>query len=439
MDCFHSADGLRKEMKMNPFWPSAGDYSLAMLNPSACLRDEGLREGAVSINPATGMPVSCSGTFSIVFPLTVHRRGQPASRYALRCFTRPPVHQDVRYPILGQALSPSASPAWVRFEFQPQGVFVNGGLYPLLVMDWVEGRPLDRLVHDWIRSKIPLSPLAEQFRHALEELWGGGMAHGDLQHGNILYDDNGQLRLIDYDAMYHPDLKPLPPAEAGHLNYQHPERIRTGYYGANLDAFSALAIYLSLRAVDADPRIWNEFHAEDRLIFSEEDYRYPGWTVLWKRLKLNPDMEVRRLADELARFCADPVPSLPLLNALLPGPKVQSPKVHPASPMERLAPRVAGSQGTNDRHRSLTGDIVPPLRVLHENRRGIQHAPPLSPLFPQQAQMVPVGRDTGIDESDSGDSENDESEITAQETTGPAERSPVKIVSVTRHGVDQGY
>lgn len=33
------------------------------------------------------------------------------------------------------------------------------------------------------------------------------IAHGDLQHGNILVDSNGNIYLIDYDSMFVPSLE----------------------------------------------------------------------------------------------------------------------------------------------------------------------------------------------------------------------------------------
>ncbi|QLQ08322.1 MAG: hypothetical protein HZY76_21580 [Anaerolineae bacterium] len=48
-----------------------------------------------------------------------------------------------------------------------------------------------------------------------------GIAHGDLQHGNVLVAAD-ELRLIDYDGMYVPPLSGRESHEIGHRNYQHP-------------------------------------------------------------------------------------------------------------------------------------------------------------------------------------------------------------------------
>jgi hypothetical protein len=54
-----------------------------------------------------------------------------------------------------------------------------------------------------------------------------GFAHGELQHGNVLVDANGQHSLIDLGAVWLPSLRPglshlPPPDEVGHPSYQPP-------------------------------------------------------------------------------------------------------------------------------------------------------------------------------------------------------------------------
>ncbi len=52
----------------------------------------------------------------------------------------------------------------------------------------------------------------------------------------FLLTDDGQLALVDYDGMYVEGLL-IPPNEAGHPDYQHPERTRA-HYGLGMDDFS---------------------------------------------------------------------------------------------------------------------------------------------------------------------------------------------------------
>ena len=50
-----------------------------------------------------------------------------------------------------------------------------------------------------------------------------GIAHGDLQHGNIFVVDD-ELKLIDYDGMFVPRLAGCRSNELGIEHYQHPQR-----------------------------------------------------------------------------------------------------------------------------------------------------------------------------------------------------------------------
>jgi len=182
-------------------------------------------------------------------------------------------------------------------------------------------------------------------------LSGAHTAHGDLQHGNILVDGSGQIRLVDYDGFFLPALRGRPPGEVGHANYQHPERLQKGYYEENADAFSALVIYLSLLALPLDSGLW-QFHNGENLILKADDLQRPWQTPVWSRLRGSPDAEVRRLAAELAQFCRGPVADVPDLETVLqrlptrPAPApgsvaalpVSRPAVTPSQPVQPAPP-----------------------------------------------------------------------------------------------------
>ena len=135
------------------------------------------------------------------------------------------------------------------------------------------------------------------------------MAHGDLQHGNILVDGNDQIHLVDYDGFFIPALHTQPPGEHGHPNYQHPERQQHGYYAANADAFSALVIYVSLLALRTEPGLWS-LHTGENLLFKADDFTQPGRTRVWQRLQGSVDPEVQRLTATLEHFCRAPVAAM---------------------------------------------------------------------------------------------------------------------------------
>src|SRR5207253_9630834 len=131
--------------------------------------------------------------------------------------------------------------------YEPRGIRVRDAWYPILRMDWVDGLPLNRQVERALDDQASLKRLSQHWRELVTNLERHRIAHGDLQHGNVLVDPySGRLRLVDYDAMWVPGFtNGLGAAELGHRNYQHPARCRSDF-GPNLDRFSALAIYTAL-------------------------------------------------------------------------------------------------------------------------------------------------------------------------------------------------
>ncbi|MFY9700948.1 MAG: Ada metal-binding domain-containing protein [Terriglobales bacterium] len=116
----------------------------------------------------------------------------------------------------------------------------------------------------------------------IESLRATKVAHGDLQHGNLII-QNSQFRLIDLDGMFVPSMQGWNSSEIGHPHYQHPERSFRDF-NLGLDNFSALVIYLSLLALAEAPELWHEFHDEN-LIFTKSDFVDPNSSRLFSRLR----------------------------------------------------------------------------------------------------------------------------------------------------------
>jgi hypothetical protein len=293
-------------------WPSPGDYSAAIQNPHHCFADPALAGGQVYTN-RFGLPVGASGNFAVVYQL---RSG--AQVFAVRCFIRPVTNQQQRYDALSQHLHGIWLPALVDYTYLPQGIRVRGQWYPVVRMAWIAGQQLHQYIEDHLRHSQRLERLAIQWRGVVAGLCGAHMAHGDLQHGNILVDGHDQIHLVDYDGFFLPALRTQPPGERGHPNYQHPARQQHGYYAANADAFSALVIYLSLLALRRQPELWS-LHTGENLIFKADDFTQPGRTPAWQRLQGSRDPEVQRLTASLEHFCRASVAAMPDLDTVIQG------------------------------------------------------------------------------------------------------------------------
>lgn len=290
-------------------WPTPNDYCAAVQNPSNCFADRDLRSGNIVSDPL-GLPKLSSGNFAVVFELAL-----PPQRYAVKCFTRQIRDQQQRYTVITRFLAGRRAPALVAFRYLAQGIRIGGSLFPLLTMEWIDGELLHQYVERQINAPALLRDLAEQWRAVVGDLQALGVAHGDLQHRNILV-AAGKLRLVDYDGMFVPGLRGNAPDERGNDHFQHPNRSK-GDYDEHVDRFAALVIYLSLRALAADPSLWSAFHSGENLILSHGDYVTPGATPVWQRLATSPDPLVPPLAARLECACRDPAARTPDLGTAL--------------------------------------------------------------------------------------------------------------------------
>ena len=292
-------------------WPSGRDYEVALQNPSVSFIPAILKNSQVDTD-RRGLPVKRSGNFACVFRAQVGPR-----RRAIRCFTLEVADIQRRYNRLRQFTRRRNPPAFVGFDYRTEAIQIGGDKYPVLLMDWVEGQPLDEFISANLQSPGKLTDVAGRFLKLVGQLQRQfGVAHNDLQHGNVLVMSDGELRLVDYDGVYLPEFQGQLSPETGEPNYQHPARTATDY-DVWIDNFPALVIYLSLLAVSTSPDLWHTLNKQNNLLLSAEDYRNPDQSLCFQLLKTSPDPVVARLAEELERCCALPVADVPYLDDLL--------------------------------------------------------------------------------------------------------------------------
>ena len=314
-------------------WPGITDYSEAVQNPRLCFKGTELEPGQVSLNQR-GMPLVFSGAFACVYPVSVG-----SQTFAVRCFTREVSDQQSRYGELSSYLVNVLPPSFVHFEYVERGISLKGDWYPIVKMEWVDGELLSRFVESRLDQPETLRRVAAQWRGGpAASLRGLRIAHNDLQHGNVMVQRDGSIRLVDYDGMFLPRFRGERSPELGHKNYQHPER-SSEHYDENVDNFPSLVIYLSLLAIASDLGLW-DFHDEDNLILTRNDYADPRSSEVFGRLKRSPDQAVARLAERLEEYCALPLEKVPDLETVLqdippsaavPPPAAPSPTVPQAS------------------------------------------------------------------------------------------------------------
>ena len=288
------------------FWPTARHYAEAVQCPAVCFAEPSLKLMMPAVD-RLGMPLVTSGQFAYVFKLNPAREGEAL---AVRCFRGFLGDRGDRYRALDAHLGEHHIPALPRFKYLRDGVLVAGHRYPVLVMEWVEGPTLDVYLDEAVGRREALLHLADEWVSLVAALRAAGIAHGDLQHGNIIVERGGRLRLVDLDGMYVPALEGFRASEVGHQHYQHPAR-DPAHFSLDTDNFSALVVYLSLVALAERPELWREHHDEN-LIFTRADFADPEASALFPKIEALGG-EHARLAGVLKDACrAHPSETPPL-------------------------------------------------------------------------------------------------------------------------------
>jgi len=286
-------------------WPSARYFTEAIQCPSICFAHPHLRNTLPAVD-RLGMPLVTSGQFAYVYKLnSMNDDGD----FAVRCFRGYLGDRDQRYRAIQTHLGSSPVSYLSDFTYAPEGILVGGIRFPILFMKWIEGPTLDLYIGEMLNRPDVLLHLSEEWLRLLAALQASGIAHGDLQHGNIIV-EHGQLRLVDHDGIFVPAMAGWTASEVGHQHYQHPRRTAV-HFDSNLDNFSSLVIYLSLLSLAERPSLWQEHHDEN-LLFTKSDFADPASSELFMKIReIGP--EHAKLADVLANGAMgapDAVPSL---------------------------------------------------------------------------------------------------------------------------------
>ena len=181
-------------------YPNIEDYVRAVQQPGEVFQIGPLRRAAFELHPVFRIPMPASGSAAVVFKASVD-----GVDTALRFFIQDDVSSRERYTALarhfaGHGLADCvASAAWVD-----HAIAIHGATWPVVQMEWIEGRSLDAYVaHLARRNDVgALACLAHIWRGFIARLQDAEFAHGDLQHGNVIVDRNGSLRLVDFDGSW---------------------------------------------------------------------------------------------------------------------------------------------------------------------------------------------------------------------------------------------
>ena len=244
-----------------------------------------------------GNPVMFSGNFAIVFKMQDKQTGR---LHAVKCFLREQEGREESYKLIASELEYVSSTFLTPIQYLEKEIFVDTTQgedteFPVLLMDWVEGLTLDKYIRNNIHDPYKLALITYQFCRMGSWLLSQEFAHGDLKPDNIIVREDGHLVLVDYDGMFVPAMRGQKARELGSVDYRHPLR-REDVFNGSIDDFSIAAIALSLKAISLKPELFNNFGAEDRLLFSAKDYQNIGESECVKAIQsLSNDTEFSQL------------------------------------------------------------------------------------------------------------------------------------------------
>ena len=257
-----------------------------------------------------GLPVMTSGNFAVVFKMRDERNGK---LYAVKCFTKEQEGRAEAYHQIAEELKDVDSPYLVSLRYLEKELFVDTNQtdeteFPVLLMDWVEGKTLDKYLRENLDDRYELEMLAFRFSQMALWLINQPFAHGDLKPDNILVREDGAFVLIDYDGMYVPAMRGQKARELGSPDFRHPQRSEI-CFDEYIDDFSIVSILLSLKAVSVNPCLLDEYGASDRFLFSAVDYRNLNRCLLFKNLSSEEGYshEVNMLTLALKKLSQSPI------------------------------------------------------------------------------------------------------------------------------------
>ena len=262
-------------------YPSISDYIEALRDAEDSLSE--LKDLRL-VYDYQGHPIMSSGNFAVVFKMQA-----PTGQYhALKCFLRDQEERSERYRLIAEELQYAQSTYLVKFRYLESELFVDvphtgGEEYPVLLMDWVDGVPLDQYLKTILYNPYKKDLLAYRFSLLARWLVTQPFAHGDLKPDNICVRDDGSLVLLDYDGMYVPALSGRKPLEQGSPHYRHPLR-STLPFDAHIDDYSLSLIQLSLRAIALDETLYVRYSSHEYLLLSEQDQLNPYTSPVFKEL-----------------------------------------------------------------------------------------------------------------------------------------------------------
>lgn len=244
------------------------DILTAIKNLDLFLKVPALKGAKARINK-NGNPFVYVGGFNMVFQLT-HK----SKKWAFRVWHVPMGENEERYLKISKYLTSKKLPYFAEFIYDEKGLLINGELVDTIRMEWLDGMLFKEYIEKNLANPSLLVSLADSFLKMCQDLRDNHISHGDLQEGNILVTEKGDIKLVDYDSICIPEIEGQKEFVTGLKGYQHPTRFKGGRATLKADYFSELIIYLSILGIAEKQDLWEKYQVKDTqyLLFSETDF-----------------------------------------------------------------------------------------------------------------------------------------------------------------------
>ncbi|WP_273777991.1 protein kinase family protein [Acinetobacter sp. GSS19] len=275
-------------------YPSFEKYNEAFQLHNKFLTDSELAAGTVR-KTGLGTPLAISGGFALTYTIDCNSK-----KYAVRCFHKESKSLELRYLEISKKIKSLASPFFLDFEFQPNGIRVDGKAYPIVKWRGLRST-LGEFLEDNFDNQNFIKNLGDSLIKLSDYLEQNSIAHGDIQTGNLMVSNTGSsLQLIDYDGMYIDSIASLGSSELGHINFQHPYRAKQNPFNNRLDRFSLILLWLACKSLEIDSKIWGKTKSEfDAIVFRSTDFANPNTSQTFSLLSSYP-----ALKDHVNNFAA---------------------------------------------------------------------------------------------------------------------------------------
>ncbi len=298
-------------------YPTFDQYQATLQSPKTCFTIKELQNGTIE-KDLWGLPRVRSGGFALTYKVCGRNRC-----VAVRCFHKDVEDRSRRYIYISKFIREMNSSYLTPITYVHKGVRINGKMYPITNMNWIEGDTLEKYINSNINDPTKIYMIAQKFKQLIQSMSDMNMAHGDLSHQNILV-NGSELILVDYDGMFIQEFKGKPSNEIGHVNFQHPGRDYL-WFNPFMDRFSSIVIYLALAGLAINPDLWKRYETSgEGLLFRKQDFLHPYQSPLLQELETCASL--REIVYLFRKICLSPIENVPSISDLLSGHNINLPR-----------------------------------------------------------------------------------------------------------------